>query len=98
MPHPVNLYSVEVDGAKSLPREDNLVESVTVNMNMDYDKEYVDMNMLSEKDVVFNQTFIWSHCEEYNIAINLSSSCDDASRFFADECTLTDSLFNEQIQ
>ena len=43
------MYSVGMDGAKPLPRTDNLTESVTVDMNMD---------MLSEKYVVFNQAFI----------------------------------------
>ena len=42
---------------KPLPHTDNLTESVTIDMNTDYDKEYVDMQMLSERDVVFNQAF-----------------------------------------
>ena len=88
---------VKVDGAKSLPREDDLLESITIDNSTEQDNDQADLNMMDDKDIVFNQDFIRSHCEEYNIVTNLCSKCDDASKFFADDRTLTDTIVGDKI-
>ena len=89
---------VKVVGAKFLPRENDLLESVTIDSSSEHNNDYIDLTMIDDKDIVFSQEFIKSHCEEYNIATNLCSKCDDASKFFADDRTLTDTIVNEKIQ
>ena len=70
MPQRVNIYSTFVDGVKPITQTDSLTDSITIDMEKDYDKDYVDTQMLSEKDVVFNQQFIESLCAEYNLSTN----------------------------
>ena len=59
------------------------------------------VNRISEPDTINNCLLGYSASPAKTVrlqATNLCSKCDDASKFFADDRTLTDTLFNEKIQ